>query len=47
MKLTKEYSSWFSELKHKINKARHKTSMSINLALFDLYSGSLKVYNGN
>lgn len=37
MKLTKEYSSWFTELKQKINKARHKTALSINSALIELY----------
>lgn len=37
MSLTKEYTSWFSELKQKINKARHKTALSINSALIELY----------
>jgi len=37
MTLTKEYSRWFTELKQKINQVRHKTALSINSALIELY----------
>lgn len=37
MKITKDYSSWLNELKQKINKARHKTALSINSVLIELY----------